>query len=137
MSLVKRSELWPCYISILFSLQNTVATMTVHVVQDFDYSSQTAYYFFAVWSSGQIVGNNLTSCLIPYSTFVIKASLVVQTLALALTGPTHAIPPLGNLDREVELIVMGFGLFFMGITSATLQTLGNVESVVRAQRWAA
>ena len=32
---------------------------------------------------------------------------------------------------------MGIGLFFMGVTSATLQTIGNVESVVRAQRWAA
>ena len=32
---------------------------------------------------------------------------------------------------------MGFGLFVMGLTSAALQTLGNIESVVRAQRWAA
>jgi len=50
--------------------------MTVHVVRDFDYDAQIAYYFFAVWSTGQIIGNILTSPMIPYTRFMIKASLI-------------------------------------------------------------
>lgn len=32
---------------------------------------------------------------------------------------------------------MGAGLLIMGLTSAAMQTLGNIESVARAQKWAA
>ena len=51
----KRKELWPCFISIffgLFSLNTAAVVMTVHVVRDFDFDAQIAYYFFAVWSTG-------------------------------------------------------------------------------------
>lgn len=55
-----------------------------------------------------------------------------------MAGPTNAIPPLSQqVSHYDQLIVMAAGLLIMGLSSAALQTLGNIESVVRAQKWAA
>ena len=55
-----------------------------------------------------------------------------------MAGPTNAIPPLSQkVSHDDQLIVMAAGLLIMGLSSAALQTLGNIESVVRAQKWAA
>ena len=135
MDVFLRKDLWPCYISIffgLFSLMGISATITMHLVQDYGYDAHIAYYFFAVWSFGQTIGNCFASCMIPYIRPIIRVSFVVQVGALMLTGPTNVIPQMGDLDRETQLIIMGIGLLAMGLTSAAQQTLGNIESVVRA-----
>ena len=113
------------------------ATITVHLTQDYGYDLHIAYYFFATWSTGQTVGNCFSPCMIPYTRPLLKIAMVGQMLSLAAVGPTNIIPPADDLSRETTLILLGVGLFFLGLSSAALQTLGNIESVVRAQKWAA
>ena len=59
--------------------------------------------------------------------------MVMQIIGLIMAGPTNAIPPMQNdLSERMQLGVMAGGLLIMGLSSAALQTLGNIESVVRA-----
>lgn len=70
----------------------TSATMTLHVVQYFDFDSQIAFYFFAVWSTGQTVGNGFASCMIPCVRPIMRIAMVGQVIACSLAGPTNVIP---------------------------------------------
>ena len=92
-----RNDLWPCYISIyfaLFSMMGIAATLTAHLMQDYDYPSSVAYYLFAVWSSGHIVGSFAVTCMIPYTRPILKIALVIHMMGLILTGPSNVLPAL-------------------------------------------
>lgn len=128
--------LWPCYISIffgLYALMGIAAPITMHLVEDFGFEAEVAYYFFAVWSSGQIIGNCFAPCMIPHASGIMRLGMAAQIVGLALAGPSNTLPFLTEkLGQNQILIVNAVGLFIMGLSSAALQTIGNIESVVRA-----
>lgn len=70
------------------------ATLTAHLMQDFDYSATVAYYLFAVWSSGHIVGSFAVTCMIPYTRPILKMALVIHMVGLILAGPSNIFPEL-------------------------------------------
>ena len=63
--------------------------------------------------------------------------MVMMFFGLLLAGPTNLIPALHDFEPNTVLTINSFGLFFIGLAAAALQTNGNIESMVRAQKWAA
>ena len=73
------------------------ATITMHLVQDYEnFDAHVAYYFFAVWSTGQTIGNCFAACMMPYTRTILRISMVMQIIGLIMAGPTNAIPPMQN-----------------------------------------
>lgn len=70
------------------------ATLTAHLMEDFDYDSTVAYYLFAVWSCGHITGSFAVACMIPCTRLILRLALIVLLAGLFLTGPSNAIPAL-------------------------------------------
>ena len=134
--MIRRKDLWSCFISIffaLFSLMGIAATLTAHLVQDYEYDATVAYYLFAVWSSGHIIGSFAVTCMIPYTRIIIRVAMAVHVVGLFLAGPSNLASSLfKGYDTGTILKVNSVGLFLMGLTAAALQSLGNIESVTRA-----
>ena len=54
-------------------------------------------------------------------------------------GPSNLIPISSTFlqsDEQLILKIMGVSLFAVGLSSAFLQTLSNIKSAERAQKWA-
>ena len=65
-AVLARRELQPCFIAIFISMfvqMGITGTLTMQLMQNYDCSAQTAYYFFAVWGTGLTLGNLLSACL--------------------------------------------------------------------------
>ena len=69
-TVMRKKSLWPCFISIFFGNFPRVgiaSTMTMHLVQFYGFEVEVAYYFFAIWSTAQVIGNCFASCMMPYA----------------------------------------------------------------------
>ena len=87
-----KKDLWPCFISIffaLFSLMGITATLTAHLVQDYEFDATIAYYLFAVWSSGHIIGSFSVTCMIPCTRVIIRVALAMHMVGLLMAGPSN------------------------------------------------
>lgn len=130
-----RKDLQPCFIAIFVSMfvqMGICGTLTMQLMQVYGCSAQTAYYFFAVWGTGLTLGNCLSSCLINKTREAVLVSFLVLILSLLIIGPSQLTPFLNGFDDSVKLGLIAFGLFFMGLSSAFLQTLSNISSMERA-----
>ena len=94
-------------------------TLTMQLMQVYDCSAETAYYYFAVWGTGLTLGNCLSSCMLKRSRQVIFFSYITLSAALVFIGPSNLLP-IGFLPEEFILTIMGVGLFAVGLSSAFL-----------------
>ena len=119
-----KKDLWPCFISIffaLFSLMGITATLTAHLVQDYEFDATIAYYLFAVWSSGHIIGSFAVTCMIRCTRVIIRVALAMHMVGLLLAGPSNLAHSLVlGMDTKTIFKVNSVGLFLMGLSSSAL-----------------
>ena len=133
-----QKELLAAYISIsmgIFTVMGISSTLTMQLMQTYDFKSEMAYYFFATWGVGYCIGNLFCASLIKYEHFMTPLSFITQLVSLYLIGPSNFFIFESFIDQTTSLYLMAFGLVFLGLSTATLVTLSNMNALTVVQRW--
>ena len=133
LSVLTRKDLTPCFISIFMSMfiqMGLTGTLTMQLMQAYDCTSDTAYYYLFLWGAGLTLGNCLSSCLLKVAQKTIYVSYIAISISLIAIGPSSLIPVDFFLSNDdLKLMAMGIGLFILGVFSAFLQTLSNIKAM--------
>ena len=132
-----RQELFPSYFVSFcgtFTLYGISSTLSMHMIQDFNFATETAYYFYATWAIGFTLANCFLSCAAKAVNYVFGVSFLISLISLMMIGPSHII--IFEIILANQIIFKVIGLFGLGFSSGMLITLGILDVINKAQAWA-
>ena len=120
--------------SALFNLVGIASTLTMHLIQDFDFKAENAYYYYAFWAIGWTVANSLVTCFAKNLRAFIILGFFIQIVSLILMGPSHLLS--FEMRLVTVFVIKIIGLFLLGFSSALVESLGNIYLMNKTKKWA-